>query len=218
MPVVYRKKIHNGLLGVWEINETYTELYNQADLNTDNKIQLQTFKSEHRKLEWLASRVLIKRLLPYKESLFILYDTFGKPYLNDHPYKISITHSKKYVAIVVNELNDVGIDIESIPSSKNALWKIEKIAHKFASDQELDALSPTMKQEQLFIIWGAKESLYKLCWNQNLLFKEHIYIEPFEYAQSGQLKGIINRNRHKSIFTLFYEIINDYLLVYVINE
>ena len=69
------------------------------------------YAAPHRRLEWLAVRVLLFTLLG--EERDIAYRPSGKPYLADGSYALSISHTKGYAAVVLGEPDsEVGIDIE----------------------------------------------------------------------------------------------------------
>lgn len=72
--------------------------------------ELPRFTSERRKMEWLSVRVLLYSML--QEDKEIVYSSEGKPFLSDHSFYISISHTKGYVAVALSSLNPVGIDIE----------------------------------------------------------------------------------------------------------
>ena len=54
--------------------------------------ELNRFVSERRKMEWLSVRVLLYAML--QEDKEIGYSPEGKPYLTDHSFFISISHTK----------------------------------------------------------------------------------------------------------------------------
>ncbi len=218
MPIVYQKDFQKGSLAVWEIRESYSELLDLACLNGDEITKLITYKSEGRKLEWLCSRVLIKTLISEPQSINILYDHSGKPYIQGSSIKISISHSKNFVAVIFHETHEVGIDVEIIPLDDNKEWKVETIAHKFICNEELAFLNDSTKKEQLLIMWGAKECLYKLNLQPELLFKEDICIDAFKYTLPGELTATVKKDNFAQTFKLFFERIEGCSLVYVINN
>ena len=61
--------------------------------------ELNRFVSERRKMEWLSVRVLLYSML--QEDKEIGYSLEGKPYLTDHSFFISISHTKGYVAVKI---------------------------------------------------------------------------------------------------------------------
>ena len=72
--------------------------------------ELHRFVSERRKMEWLSVRVLLYSML--QEDKEIGYSLEGKPYLTDHSFFISISHTKGYVAVMLASFTPAGIDIE----------------------------------------------------------------------------------------------------------
>jgi 4'-phosphopantetheinyl transferase EntD len=123
----------------------------------------------------------------------VYYDEFGKPHLKDGKY-ISITHSFIYSAVIISDTNVVGIDIEKQRD------KIVKIAQKFTFIEEYKTIANhDALVRKLTIVWGAKESLYKIYGKKKLLFKDHIYIEDFLFA-NGKTTGTI---QYKDNFTKY---------------
>ena len=90
------------------------------------------------------------------------------------------------------------------------------------SDAELKSLQKKNQDEQLTVFWCAKESLYKLYGKKELAFKKNLIIEPFQYAEKGNIKGWIKNSSVNKSFALQYEKLNsgndNYMLVYVINQ
>lgn len=105
----------------------------------------------------------------------LYYDTFGKPHLKDGNH-ISITHSHNFTGIIVSSTNEVGIDIEMQRE------KILRIAHKFTPIEEYRTLANTEAIiRKLTIVWGAKESLYKIYAQPGLSFLHHIDVKDFTF-------------------------------------
>ena len=60
MPVLF--KYTEPLLGVWKIEESSEELLSMLEQTSEYLPFLQQIKTEKRRQEWLASRVLLKEL------------------------------------------------------------------------------------------------------------------------------------------------------------
>ena len=60
---------------------------------------MRRFTAAHRRLEWLAVRVLLYTLSGEEKE--IAYHPSGKPYLADDSASLSISHTKGYVAVVL---------------------------------------------------------------------------------------------------------------------
>lgn len=156
---------------VWKITESLEDLTTGIVLTSTNKTRFESMKSEIHQKGFLSVRQLLKEV-NYKDS-DVLYDTFGKPSLKNGKY-ISITHSFTFVAIIISDKNPVGIDIEKQRD------KIVKIAPKFTAIHEYKSIvNHNALVRKLTIVWGAKESLYKIYGKKKLLFLHHIYVDDF---------------------------------------
>ncbi|WP_268848719.1 4'-phosphopantetheinyl transferase family protein [Flavobacterium aestivum] len=157
---------------VWEITESYQELFEAVVLNESNMSRLKGMKSEIHQRAFLSVRKLFQEVGYTDFDLY--YDEFGKPHLHDGKH-ISITHSHQFSAIILSD-KVVGIDIELQRE------KIIRIADKFA-DTEFSYLIPNKKIEyirKLTVIWGAKEAIFKIRNEKGISFKDHIKVNAFE--------------------------------------
>ncbi|MEO6537859.1 MAG: 4'-phosphopantetheinyl transferase superfamily protein [Ferruginibacter sp.] len=171
MPLVYQQNINsNTKLGVWHITET-EKFFRQ-------KVMLQKeITHPHKRLQHLAGRLMLKELfIDFPLELIKIADT-RKPFLANESYHFSISHCGNYAAVIVSTANRVGIDIE-IPQEK-----IERVMHKFLSDDEKEKLSKLQgltKQECLTVGWSIKETLFKWYGAGELDFKKNMAINSFE--------------------------------------
>lgn len=193
MGVIFLKKEKICSIGVWEISESINELKALSD-----EVKFDQIKSENRKLEILAVRALLKEMCGNSK---LDYNKYGAPIL-DNNKKISISHSKKLVAIIVSELK-TGIDIEIISE------RVLKVRDKFLSySDNIDE-----SQENLTIAWSTKECIFK--WHQkgNLNFKDDILIKKINHL-SKTIEVFFDEN----LFILNFLKINNHILVYVCKE
>ena len=155
---------------IWKITESYEELIKPIDLRDVCMQRVLGMKSELHQRGFLSVRHLLAEFGYEDKDLY--YDDNGKPHLRDGKH-ISITHSFTFSAIIVSE-QEVGIDIEKQRE------KIKIIAHKFV-DYEFDYLDKEADDyiKKLTVIWGIKESLYKLFATPGMLFREHFFVIPF---------------------------------------
>ncbi|EZH74869.1 4-phosphopantetheinyl transferase [Aquimarina atlantica] len=156
---------------IWKIEESYDALCQGIELTQHCQNRVDNMKSDMHRRGFMSVRHLLAAFGYTDHDLY--YDEFGKPHLKDGK-QISITHSYEYAGVIISD-KLVGIDIEKQRE------KIHRIAHKFVNDFENDALGKQNldKTRALTIIWGAKESLYKLYATAGLSFEQHIYISPF---------------------------------------
>jgi len=212
MGIFYRRNINNSTIGLWEITETADDLFSQIKLNSEEKELYEGFRNDLRKRHWLSYRNLLKELVPPEEYSHVNYDEFGKPYLQYNSHHLSVSHSGKFSAAIINKKFPVGIDIEITHP------KIHKIVHKFLTEDEMKNISPENHTDSLYVCWGAKEALYKLYGKRNLLFQENILLKPFKYSGKGELAGTVRTDDFNKDFILYYEKIEDYMMVYVTEE
>jgi phosphopantetheinyl transferase len=159
-----------------------------------------------KKRQWLAVRMLLAEL--GSSSTLISYDEQGKPFLQDQKIFISLSHSKDRAAIALDQ-RPTGIDIEYISE------KIERVAGKFMSDDELARLPMHQKREALYVHWCVKEALYKLHGKKKLIFREQLILDPFQYNEKGNVTGNIVHDKKTERHELRYEKTGDYMLAYV---
>jgi 4'-phosphopantetheinyl transferase len=211
MSLFLKKVVNNAALGVWEINETVEELYSRVKLSKEEQTFFNQLKTPTRKQHWLSYRLILPHLVDQHELSAIKYDEFGKPYLNNGVRHISVAHSGKFSTMIASPKYSVGIDIEKLDP------KIFALAHKFLNNLEITQVFSEKTLETLYLIWAGKEALYKLYGKRDLLFREHIRIFPFRFQGKGTFYGEIYMGGFRKIFSLYYQTIDSYILVYVID-
>lgn len=203
MPLFFSLEEKNIQLAVWKMDEELEELLAMAALTDTDMQRLNSFTHEPRKKEWISIRMLLKRL-GYSSS--IAYYETGKPFLENSKAHISISHTRDFAGIILSDSSVVGLDLERIHP------RIEKIAHKFLSEEEESAVPSANRLEHLFVIWGAKEVLFKMHHVGELLFKEHLNVKPFTFRPKGFVQASINKDSFQKNFSLAYELREDLLI------
>ncbi len=188
---------------VWKITETLDELSKGIRWSANSLERLSRMKSEVRRKGFASIRMLLQKA-GYQDG--DLYYTAGrKPILKDGMY-ISISHSFGFSAIAISR-RPAGIDIEKKRD------KIKRIAGKFAA-RELTYIDPAADEISLLtVLWGAKESLYKIYPEGGLSFNNHLYIEPFNPGE-GKATGYISKGKYREKYRIHFWYIQDYILVY----
>lgn len=171
-------------------------------------LNLKTLSTQHnitnkRELEQKGRDTLLRHLLG--DKAIISYNEKGKPYLLDDSRHISISHSHDKLAIVVNETESTGIDIELIRD------KILNIKHKFLSDKELLEINDDV--EKMLVYWAAKETMYKVYGLKEVDFIKNLFVNPFSKSNLGTIIGEINMPNYNHKFNLLYKIEGGYVLV-----
>lgn len=212
MPLNFQKRSEDFQLGIWRMDESFDELLRMLVLNEPDRNVLNTFKSEYRKLEWLTTRVLLKEFLASSETGSIVYESNGKPRLVNSSLSISISHTKNFVALLIAKSAGAGIDLETIQP------RIEKIAKKFVTKQEEIFIDENKKQNYHHVIWGTKEVLFKIYGKGELNFLEHLHAEKFILKDTGELTGRITKDDFKKEYRIFYEKLDNLMLVYALDN
>jgi 4'-phosphopantetheinyl transferase len=207
MALVMKKYVYDDcLLGIWEITEDFFMLYNLVELSGPEIDTLNGFKNYDRKLEWLSVRVLLAEMTGPEIRIF--YNGNRKPFLTDQSYHISISHSNKLTSIIISRKHRVGLDLEFISD------KIARLAGKFLTLPEEEAVIHTCRRYHVYIYWCAKETLYKICDKQNINFRENISIDPFVPAREGILSGKVHTDAIREDFVLNYFRFQNYTIVW----
>ncbi|WP_299683135.1 4'-phosphopantetheinyl transferase superfamily protein [uncultured Tenacibaculum sp.] len=192
---------------IWKIEESYDDLFQGTNLTSQSLKRVSNMKSDLHQRGFLSVRHLLREVGYEDHDLF--YDEFGKPHLKDGTH-ISITHSFTFSALIVSKEKKVGIDIEKRRD------KIVKIAHKFTPIEEYKSIANhDALVSKLTIVWGAKESLYKIYGKKKLLFLDHIYVEDFSFENDTTTGKILYEGMTSNFDINFLEI-EDFTCVYAL--
>ena len=154
MALYLRKKLDNKAeIAVWHVTETEEELIQLSSVPTDEMEEISLFRNENHRRQKLAVRALLNEV--FEEKMYLNHHDNGKPYLENCVTNISITHTDKYVAIIIHDEEEVGIDIESLDRDFAVVEK------KALSEEEIEDLDDDKRNEQLAIYWCAKEAIFK---------------------------------------------------------
>ena len=157
MPLLRIIKRDEATIGLWEMVDgefdSYTDDYLRGAIGEAEK----RYKSNARRMEYICERALLKDMMNGR-IVNIFHNEDGKPMLNNG-LNISISHTRGYIAIILSETKNVGIDIEYVSD------RVEKISSRFMREDESadDIMS-------LLVHWCAKETLYKLFSSEHLDF------------------------------------------------
>jgi 4'-phosphopantetheinyl transferase len=197
-------KTSNAAWALWKIDEAEQALADEvAPYETVPSHITNLFK----RLEFLTGRVVIKELLKSWSLPFygLTKDEFGKPFLRNYGFQISLSHSYPYVAAIVDQNKSVGIDLEQ-PKEK-----LLKIAPRVLDTLELaDAGDDIVKH---CIYWCAKESLVKIHGKKDLIFAQNLKISPFYRQKQDELIGRIIVNDIETSIPLQYHVYDNFVVV-----
>ena len=211
MALYLRKELENEAeIGVWEITETEEQLKELSMTPTDEMEEISFIRSESLRKQRLAVRALLNTL--FDDKVYLSHHDNGKPYIENDAINISITHTERFVAVILHKEENVGIDIESLDRDFSVVEK------KALSEDEIDDLEDEKRNEQLAIYWCAKEAIFKLLSVYNLDFAEQIEIERFRPRGEGELEAtFINEDGDEEEFDLEYMTFDRHVLVWVVG-
>ncbi len=176
MAVVNIREVYPGVsLGLWQMDESPEQLFDLYPHLLPYRSSLDDkYKNDGRKLEFLAIRALMYEMLRVNGASKGLlshagdftHNGQGKPLFRG--YHVSISHTKGYAALILSKKSEVAVDIEYMSD------RVERIASKFLrKDERADSLDSKL------VHWCAKETVFKLFSEDNLLFEE-MRVKPFD--------------------------------------
>ena len=208
MALIMHEKIPGiGEIGQWDISESEDYFINALDLRPRELDQVAQL-TEKKRIEWLAARLLLHQMSGRINRGTVLKDNFGKPYLENSDWNISMSHSKNRAAVIASPY-PVGIDIQVL------VPKITAIAKRFLNEQELKSIDQEQQIAHLHLYWGAKEALYKAYGKRELDFCKHILLSPILFREfSGTLKGRVKKGAYDRQFNIHYQLKGEFMLVW----
>lgn len=194
---------------IWKVEETESQLSEGVVLTPHCQKRMMGMKSELHRRGFLSIRHLMAIEGYVDHDLF--YDDAGKPHLTDGKF-ISITHSHEFTGIIIADTKEVGIDIEMQRD------KILRIANKYTPLEEYKTVANAdALVRKLTIVWGAKESLYKIYAQHGLSFLHHIDITDFSLSDSETTGTILYKGK-ASHYTIIFLEFEGYTCVYAIKN
>tara|TARA_R110002020_G_scaffold251389_1_gene465261 strand:+ start:361 stop:999 length:639 start_codon:yes stop_codon:yes gene_type:complete len=192
-------------VAIWKVEETEEHLWKGIELTDHCQNRFNGMKSDLHRKAFLSIRHLLS-LYNYVDA-DLVYDENGKPHLKDGNF-ISITHSHNFTAVIISASEEVGIDIEMQRD------KILRIAHKFTPFEEYRTLANTAAIiRKLTIVWGAKESLYKIYGHRGVSFLHHINVQDFIF-NAGRTTAQIIFNGESSDYGIKFLEFENFTCVY----
>lgn len=180
---------------IWKVTEPEQDLARGIALTPHCRERYDGMRSETHRRGFMSIRHLMAEAGYTDADLY--YDAAGKPHLHDGTH-ISITHSFDFTGIIVSKKREVGIDIEKQRD------KILRVAHRFTPLHEYHTLAnEDALIRKLTMVWGAKESLYKIMAIHGLSFLNHICIDDFD-MESGRSSGWVQYEGHRTDFQTYF--------------
>lgn len=158
-----------------------------------------------RQRERHAEQLLLTAMMGDEGSYTINHEPSGKPFLSSHlsttplPH-LSISHTRGYVAILLSDDCQVGVDIEYRSD------RVERIAQRFIHpDEKADTT------DEKLLLWSAKEAVYKLYSEDRLAFFD------MRVLSIGDDVVQMQNMKRNEVVAVSYEFTPDYVLTYVFH-
>ena len=200
MAVVNIREVYPGVsLGLWQMDESPEQLFDLYPHLLPYRSSLDDkYKNDGRKLEFLAIRALMYEMLRVNGASKGLlshagdftHNGQGKPLFRG--YHVSISHTKGYAALILSKKSEVAVDIEYMSD------RVERIERADSLDSKL-------------VHWCAKETVFKLFSEENLLFEE-MRVKPFD-TMSDWACDVENLKSGKTA-RVDFELAMDFVLTY----
>lgn len=199
---------NNTKLYLWKITEDFDTLFSQVKLKDSSLARLETMKSESHQKGFLAVRMLLQ----YNDysDFDLFYDEFGKPHIKPQgcsikDVEISISHSNDFSAIAISD-SKVGLDLEQLKE------KTLRIAKRFMDVSHLENLSEEKKIKKATIVWGIKESIFKIKNEKGISFPNHIFEDDFSF-EDKKATATLKFNNKEEKFQIQFDSVEDYIFV-----
>ncbi len=204
---------NNTKLYLWKITEDFDVLFSQVKLKDSSLARLETMKSQSHQKGFLAVRMLLQHNDYSDFDLF--YDEFGKPHIKSqacsiNEVHISISHSHEFSALAISSEN-IGLDIEIMKE------KTLRIAPKFMNIYFLDKLSEQEKIKKATVVWGIKESIFKIKNEKGISFPNHIFEDDFSF-EDKTTTATLKFNNKEERFKIQFDSEEDYIFVCCFNS
>ena len=230
-----REVYPNVFLGLWQTTETVDGFFGTYGFLEPYRQHVETsFKNDGRKKEFLAIHALLHEMLaicgkphgarrskglqdqskasqdqskasqglPVADVPMIGHAASGQPLLRG--YHVGVTHTKGYAALMLSKSCDVACDIEHFSD------RVERIKSKFLrKDEKADDL------DSLLVNWCGKETVYKLCPEDNLQFSQ-MRVGPFS-TMSDWACEVENMKRGEKV-RVDFELTMQFVLTYAFRK
>jgi len=192
---------------VWNITETFDELFRSVALRDVSLARLEGMKSDSHQRGFLSVRRLLMEAGYNDFDLY--YDDFGKPNLKDGKH-ISISHSHDFSVITISD-ETIGIDLEILKE------KTLKLAPRYMDVSHLKNLSAQDQLIKATVIWGIKESVFKIKNETGISFKDHIFEDDFNLSDK-KCTIELRFNATVEYFDALFDFIENYVFVCVFEK
>ena len=163
-----------------------------------------------RQRETLGARRALLHAEPTLAARTLGKDAFGKPYLlGEPPRHFSLSHSHGHAAALLADV-PCGVDLQRRDE------KIVRLRTKFErADERAFVRAQPDEAAALHVLWGAKESLYKLWGRRGIDWTADMIVAPFgtEGTDGGDFTGEVRKDGQVVAARLAWRWVGAYCLV-----
>lgn len=232
MPFHSKIQITNEIIAYfWKNTEDIDSMFEQVQLKESSIKRLEGMQSMSHRKGFLGVRLLLQHL-GYTD-FDLVYDETGKPHLNlefrnqklenrcSDVYNseiknietlnlkqknISISHSHEFSSICISEKEVVGIDLEKVKE------KVLRIAPRFMDVKHLVGMSNEEQMLKSTVVWGVKESVFKVKNEVGISFPDHIHEDEFSLNDAICFATLTYNNLNERFKSHFFPI-EDFMAV-----
>jgi len=203
-------------IAFWKISESENFFGDQMQLWPDEIQRLNELKVPEKKLQWLASRYLVRLLLNPQEKVVSLNSSIGKPWLQGlEQWQVSYSHSFSFASTLLSNSSTPAIDIEWL----DRVIPIE-VGAKFLNPTEANWVNAQEDVAFAFLLcWSAKECLYKWIHTPGISFRRDLSLYLPEHANRnshGSFKAQIQLDSEIQEVCLHYGVLENLLFTYLL--
>jgi 4'-phosphopantetheinyl transferase len=202
MPLIHKWETEGAAVAaIWKVEEARDFFLNDGTI-------LATISHQTRLVEHHAGRFLLQYLAKDLHLPDIMIDEHGKPRIDGLHF--SISHSFPYVAVIVDEAKETGIDIQ--------VWRpnMTRIQDKFLSLEEQQFF--VGDEKRITAAWCAKEAAYKCIGKKGVDFIRDLNIVYCSIRDTYCVFNLYTRYPEiPQMLTICAEIQEEYACAYIVS-
>jgi 4'-phosphopantetheinyl transferase len=201
----------SGSFAIWEVTEPIAFFEDKIALFEAERLEISSLPAK-RRMEWMATRFLLHEITAQTERMPCLKDAFGKPYLEGDEQFISLSHSGCFAAAIRSTMPS-GIDIQVMNAD------IMRLAPKFMNDTEIRRKPVLDVRAYCYMIWSAKEAMYKAYGKKEIDFREHMTVTSFDcHNEDMFFEGLLKKDGISLSYSLFCRQFDQLMMVYAVQK
>lgn len=198
----------DAALQIWLLEEDVPSLFAKAALGEDEMPKYLKITHPKRKMEFLASRILLHNVFPESQ---ILYDDMGAPYICSVDAKVSVSHTDGIVCLLHSNKN-CGVDVEVINS------RALRLANRFTSELERGLIDEEFPERSATLIWSVKETLFKMLRKEGIDFAKQLHVQQIDGEKQKTILTRVHADNIEFEQVVYYEFMGKYVLTWTFDD